>query len=262
MSTVTSKDGTTIAFDRTGAGPAVILVGGATQSRSGNADLAALLASHFTVFNYDRRGRGDSGDTPPYAVEREVEDLAALIAEAGGSVGVYGTSSGGNLALQAAARRLAITKLALWEPNFLVDDSRPPLPADYVDRINELVSAGRRGDAVEYFMTAAAGIPAAFVAQLRQAPFWPASEAVAHTLAYDGSIVGDSMSGKPLQAERWASVTVPTLVIEGGQTPGFGTGAQALADALPNARRRILEGQPHNVAADAIALVLMEFFTT
>jgi pimeloyl-ACP methyl ester carboxylesterase len=152
MDTVTSKDGTTIAFDRLGDGPPVILVCGGSTDRMANAPLAELLAEHFTVFNYDRRGRGDSGDAAPYAVEREVEDLDAVIDAAGRSAFVYGTSSGGALALEAAASGLAITKLAIWEPPFSLDESSRP-PADQVQRYNEMISAGHRGDAVEYFMT-------------------------------------------------------------------------------------------------------------
>ena len=263
MSTMHSADGTPIAFDRSGQGPAVILVGGALQHRAidpRTAQLAGLLTEHVTVFHYDRRGRGDSGDTAPYAVEREVDDLDALIAEAGGSACVFGNSSGGNLALAAAARGLAIAKLALWEPNFLVDDSRPPLPQDYVARLTALVSAGRRGDAVEYFMTQAVGLPAELVAPMRHAPFWPAFEAVAHTLAYDGTVVGASMAGEPLPTERWAAVTVPTLVLDGGETPWLSAGAAALADALPAARRRTLTGQPHDVAPAVLAPALVGFF--
>ena len=259
---VRSDDGTAIAFDQSGEGAAVVLVSGALGDRASNARLAALLAPRFTVFNYDRRGRGESSDTPPYAVERELEDLRAVLEEAGGSAFVFGTSSGGNLALEAAARRLSITKLALWEPNFLVDDSRPPLPADYVTTVSQLVSSGRRGDAVEYFMTAAVGLPPEFVAPMRSMPMWQAMEGAAHTLAYDGSVVGDSMAGNRLPSEPWASVTVRTLVLDGGQTPWLSGGAEAIAAALPNAQRRTLEGQTHDVAPDALAPVLREFFAS
>jgi pimeloyl-ACP methyl ester carboxylesterase len=259
MSEVTSKDGIAIAFTSAGGGSPVVLVNGALGSRSGFATLAALLASRFTVYSYDRRGRGDSGNAPKYAVDREVEDLAAVIDAAGGAASVYGTSSGGNLALAAAGRGLHITKLALWEPNILVDDSRPPLPADYVEHVNALVSSGRRGDAVEYFLTVAAGIPAQFIAALRGMPTWPASEAAAHSLAYDGAVVGDSMSGRPI-SKRWSSVVTPTLVLDGGTTPWMSRGADALAHLLPNAERRTVPGQSHDVSADAIAPVLAEFF--
>ena len=222
MDTVCSKDGTTIAFDRSGAGPALILVGGALQHRAIDpriAHLAEFLAPHFTVFHYDRRGRGDSGDMQPYAAEREVDDLAALITEAGGSAFVFGMSSGAALALEAARRGLAISKLALYEPPFIVDDSRPPVPKDYVSQLDALVASGRRGDAVAYFLTTGVGVPADIVAAMRQQPFWPAFEAVAHTLAYDGRVLGDTQSGSRAPLARWATVTVPTLVIDGGQTP-------------------------------------------
>src|SRR5215831_6847519 len=214
METVTSRDGTTIAFDRSGDGPPVILVGGATQYRAfdpSTAGLAALLAGRFTVLNYDRRGRGDSGGTEPYAVEREVEDLDALITHAGGSAALYGSSSGGNLALEAAARGVGATKLALWEPNFLVDDSRPPLPDDYVAQLEERVAAGRRGDAVEYFLTTAVGLPAEYLGPMRESPMWAGMEQVAHTLAYDGRVV----NGFKLQADQVAAVATPTLVMDG-----------------------------------------------
>ena len=260
MEKVISGDGTAIAFDRSGEGPPVILVSGALQDRSGNAPLAALLADRFTVFNYDRRGRGDSGDTKPYAIEREVEDLEALIGQAGGSAAVYGTSSGGNLALRAASSGLAIKKLALWEPNFLVDDSRPALPEDYVEHLDELVSEGRRGDAVGYFMTTAVGMPSEFVAPMRGMPMWPAMEAVAHTLSYDGAVVRDDLRGRPVSTARVASVTIPALVIDGGTTPWMSDGARELAGALPDARHSTLEGQPHNVDPGAIAPVLEGFF--
>ncbi len=171
LKTATSSDGTTIAFDRLGDGPPVILVCGASTDRSANARLAALLARRFTVFNYDRRGRGDSGDTLPYAVEREVDDLDAVIAAAGGSAFVYGTSSGGVLALHAAASGLAIRKLALWEPPFVLDESHRP-PSDQVERYDEMISEGRRGDAVEYFMTQVVGLPPEFVAEAHNTPFW------------------------------------------------------------------------------------------
>src|SRR5436190_5059586 len=191
MRRVVSKDGTPIAFDRSGAGPAVILVCGASTTRAANAPLAALLALHFTVFNYDRRGRGDSGDTAPYAVEREIEDLDALIKEAGEATSVFGTSSGAILALEAAAHGLAITKLALWEPPFSVDDDGPRRHKEYATRLAELLAAGRRGDAVALFMKQV-GLPPEFVVQARNAPWWSATEDLAHTLAYDAAVMGDS----------------------------------------------------------------------
>jgi pimeloyl-ACP methyl ester carboxylesterase len=258
-----SRDGTTIAADKTGDGPSVVLVDGAFGSRSSGANgpLAGLLAPHYTVFHYDRRGRGESGDTPPYAVEREIEDLQAVTDEAGGSPCVYGTSSGGNLALEAARRGLPIGRLALWEPNFIVDNSRPPLPADYVERLAELVATGRRGDAVEYFMTQAAGMPAEFVAPMRGMPMWPAFEAAAHTLAYDGAVVRDDMQGHKPSPERWASMDTPTLILDGGTTPWLSAGAEALATVLSEPTRRTLTGQTHDVDPDAVAPAVIEFFS-
>ncbi len=257
MQTVTSSDDTTIAFDRLGDGPPVILVCGGSVDRMSNAPLAAVLANHFTVFNYDRRGRGDSGDTPPYTVEREVEDIDAVVDAAGGSACLYGTSSGAALALE-AARQLPtrIRRLALWEPPF-IPDGYPRPPADTARTYTELVAAGRRGDAVEFFMAKVVGLPAEFVAQARNSPWWPAQEALAHTLAYDATIMGDYA----LPAERAASVTVPTIVIAGGASfPFMRVTAQALADILPDAQTRTLDGQEHNVAPEAIAPVLVEFF--
>jgi pimeloyl-ACP methyl ester carboxylesterase len=257
MKTVTSSDGTAIAFDRLGDGPPVILVCGASTDRRANAPLAALLAEHFTVFNYDRRGRGDSGDTAPYAVEREVEDLGAIIHEAGGWAFVYGTSSSGALALEAAASGLAITKLALWEPPFILDERHRP-PADLVERYEEMIAAGRRGEVVEFFMSKVVGLPPEFVAYARTQPFWQAQEAIAHTHVYDATIMGDYS----LPVERAAAVTVPTLVMAGGASfPFMRETARALAEVIPDAQTRILDDQEHNVAPEALAPTLQEFFT-
>jgi alpha-beta hydrolase superfamily lysophospholipase len=256
VNNVTSNDGTTIAFDRLGDGPSVILVCGGSTDRTANAPLATLLAPNLTVFNYDRRGRGDSGDTSPYAVDREVEDIAAMIGAAGGSALLYGTSSGAALALKAAASGLAIRKLALWEPPFILDDSRRP-PADTATAYRELVAAGRRGDAVEFFMSKVVGLPPEFVAQARNAPFWAAQEALAHTLAYDATIMGDYW----VPVERAGSVTVPTLVMDGGTSfAGMAESARALADALPDGRRLTLEDQGHDVDPAVLAPALVEFF--
>jgi pimeloyl-ACP methyl ester carboxylesterase len=262
MRKVISKDGTPIVFDQSGQGPAIILVAGALSTRLDATSLAAVLAAHFTVFAYDRRGRGESGDTPPYAVEREVEDIEALINEAGGSAFVLGHSSGAVLALEAACLLpTKITKLALYEPPFIVDDSRPPLPEDYVQHLIELVSSGRRGEAVEYFLTVAVGVPAEMVAQTRESAIWPGLEEVAHTLVYDGTIMGNTMRGNPLPPDKWASVTVSTLVMDGGISPVFmHHGAQELVNILPNAQRLTLEGQGHGPSDEVLAPVLKEFF--
>ncbi|MGZ3682148.1 MAG: alpha/beta fold hydrolase [Ktedonobacterales bacterium] len=262
MHTVISRDGTTIAFDQVGTGPALILVGGAFQQREDQlfGPLAALLAPHFTVITYDRRGRGDSGDTLPYAAEREVEDIAALITAAGGSAYVFGNSSGGNLALEAAARKLPITKLAIYEAPFTANDAndgQPREPDDFATQLNALLAAGRRGDAVAHFLTKAVGIPAEVVAQMRHAPMWSGMEAIAPTLAYDTAITEDTT----LLTERAPSVTIPTLVLYGGASPAWASNsAQAAVSALPNAQSRALEGQTHNVSAEALAPVLQAFF--
>ena len=262
MNQVTSKDGTTIAFDRSGEGPPIILVNGALSERSTSAPLAAILAPSLTVFAYDRRGRGDSGDTPPYAVEREVDDIGALIQEAGGSAFLFGHSSGAALALEATAHGLDVAKLALYESPFIVDDSRPPVPSDYLTSLQEMASAGRSGDAVEYFMTVGVGLPGGMVAQMRNAPMWPGLEKVGHTLPYDAAIMGENMSGKALPDEWGASVTVPTLVMDGGESPVWQrNSARALADLLPDAQYRTLAGQTHEVAPEVLAPVLQEFFS-
>jgi pimeloyl-ACP methyl ester carboxylesterase len=262
MNTITSRDGTTIAFDRSGEGPAVILVTGAFGDRTHMAALAELLAPRFTVYAYDRRGRGGSGDTAPYAVEREIDDIEALLDHAGGTAYAYGISSGAVLALHAARSLPGITKLAMYEPPFIVDDSWPALPADYVDRVKEMTATGRPGDAIELFLTFI-GVPAEEVAQMRALPFWQALEAVAHTLAYDLTVMGGTQDGKPLPA-KWALLGTPTLVADGGATPQpyIRSGVEALAALLPNARRHTIAGQDHAVAAEAIAPVLIDFFTT
>jgi pimeloyl-ACP methyl ester carboxylesterase len=262
---VASQDGTSIVFDRYGQGPAVVLVGGALQTRAGDpstAELAALLATNFSVYHYDRRGRGDSGDTPPYAVEREVEDIAALVTHAGGSACVFGKSSGGPLALDAAAQGVSISKLALYEVPFVVDDSRPPVPDDYLKRQQELLASGRRGDMVELFMTTA-GIPSDIVAQMRNAPTWPGFEAVAATLLYDGAVMDGTVSGKPLPSERWAEVTALTLVIVGGASDAWWhRAADALVRMLQNAHPRTLDGQTHAVAPEVLAPAVREHFAS
>ena len=236
MNQVMSKDGTVIAFDRLGKGPAVILVGGAFQYRAidpPTAQLAERLASHFTVYHYDRRGRGDSGDTQPYAKEREIEDLGAVIAEAGGSASVFAMSSGGALALDAAANRLKITRLALYEPPFNSGDEHARQASEnYTRQLTALLTEGRRGDAVAFTMTTW-GAPAEAIAGMRQTPIWSLFESVAPTLAYDNVIMGDGS----VPVKRLASIAVPTLVIDGGASPAFmHNAAQAVAHALPNAK--------------------------
>jgi pimeloyl-ACP methyl ester carboxylesterase len=254
---VISKDGTAIAYDRTGEGSPIVLVVGAFNDRATGAPLAKLLEQHFTVFNYDRRGRGLSGDTAPYTVEREIEDLEALIAEAGGSASVFGYSSGGTLALKAAAHGLNISKLALYEPPFKIDANSSRPPADFAAQLDKLVSSDRRGDAVELFQTKAVGIPPDVVAGLRKSPFWPSLEKIAHTLVYDATII-DNLS---IPTEWASSIKLPTLVIAGGEsTQEFRLAVEALAASLPNAKYLSLDGQTHHIVPPVLAPVLQEFF--
>jgi pimeloyl-ACP methyl ester carboxylesterase len=223
--------------------------------------LAPLLAEQFTVFSYDRRGRGDSGDHAPYDVLREIEDLAALIEEAGGSAFVFGHSSGAVLAVRAAAHGLPIRKLALYEAPLIVDHSRPPTERDWA-QIDAFTAEGRRGDAVKVFLKLV-GVPAFAVALMRWLPVWRTITGVAHTLPYDGAITREFQRGEPLPARAWANVTIPALAIAGGSSPEWmQNGARALAAALPNAQYRTLEGQTHGVAPKAILPVLKELFGT
>jgi pimeloyl-ACP methyl ester carboxylesterase len=263
MGTVTSADGTTIAFTEVGSGQPLIMVDGATAHRAVSplhAPLGELVKDRFTLITYDRRGRGESGDTAPYAVEREFEDLAALIEHAGGPALLVGLSSGGVLALHATAAGLPVSRVAVFEPPAVVDGQRPPLPADYVQRLDAFTAAGQRGAAAELFLTAAAGVPAEFVGGIRQSPFWPAMEAVAPTIGYDGRIMGTLMSGQPLPAGLWSTITVPALVMYGVRTePWLITGATAVADRLPTATLLPVEGEGHSVEADALAAALTAF---
>ena len=259
--TALSQDGTPIAFTRIGAGPPVILVDGALCYRGmGESEqLAELLAPYFTVFAYDRRGRSGSGDTSPYAVEREIEDIAALLSEAGGAAFLSGMSSGAVLALEAANHLSGIKKLALYEAPLIVDDCRSMTEDDWV-RIGAAVAADRRSDAVKLFLKSV-GVPGFFIALMRLLPMWSKLKAVAHTLPYDGAIVKDNQRGKPLPASQWASVTVPALVMDGGKSPVWMRNAnRSLASVLPNAQYRTLEGQTHMLKPKAHAPMLVEFF--
>ncbi len=254
--TVTSEDGTTIAYEQAGAGPALILVDAAGHYRdfSSFGGLIGLLTADFTVYHYDRRGRGGSTDTPPYAVEREVDDLAALIDAAGGSAFVYGYSSGALVALHAAASGLAIPRLALLEPPIETDDDRSAQAA-FTAELAGLVAAGQRGAAVEYFLTSI-GVPDEILADMRDTPPWSAMEAVAPTLVYD-SIVSEAMS-----FELLASVTAPTLVLDSAGSSDDLTGmAATVAERIPNGAHRSLAGEWHGVPDDVLAPVLTEFFT-
>jgi len=264
MSTIRSADGTQISFDCQGHGRPVILVGGALQYRAIDAptsQLADSLAEDFSVVSYDRRGRGDSGDGASYSIEREIADIAALIGAIGGSAALFGNSSGAILALDAAAAGVPVTRLALYEAPVIVDASRAPVPDDCLARLQGLVAAGRRGDAVALFMNEVIGVPAPYVEAMRGEPFWPTFEAVAHTLPYDLAIMAGTQRGTPVPSGRWAGVTEPTLVIDGGASEAWvGAGAQALVALLPDARRISLPGQTHAVAPDVLAPVLSDFF--
>ncbi len=263
MSKVTSKDGTTIGYDKKGSGPAVIMVDGAIGYRAmgfGN-QLQDLLAKHFTVYAYDRRGRGESSNSKPFAVEREIEDIEALIDEAGGSAYVYGISSGACLALEAAIKLgPKVRKLALFEPPY--DDSpaaRQPW-AEYNKKLGEFVAANRRGDAVELFMNFV-GTPKEMIAGMRQSPAWAAMEASAPTLPYDAAAMGKD---RTVPASRAGNVKSQTLVMDGGANlqimPFMHASASTLAKAIPGARQQTLEGQSHAVDAAVLAPVLIEFF--
>jgi pimeloyl-ACP methyl ester carboxylesterase len=260
MSKVLSKDGTAIAFDKLGHGEPVILVDGALCSRAFGPlpNLAKLLAPQFTVFNYDRRGRNESGDKAPYAVQREVEDIEALIAEAGGSASVFGTSSGAALALAAAANRADIKKLALYEPPFVAGRRKGRgAPPDSEMQLRRLVDQGRRADAVKFFMVDMVGMPAIFTYIMRILQVWPKLKAVAHTLPYDAAVLGDFS----LPRERAASVAVPTLVMGGEKSPVELRGAvEAVAQTIPGAKLQMLKGQTHNVDVKVLAPVLVDFF--
>ncbi|MBO2448488.1 alpha/beta hydrolase [Actinomadura barringtoniae] len=268
MPHVISQDGTRIAYTKTGSGPAVVLVDGAFGHRGfgPNVDLAPVLAESHTVYAYDRRGRGDSGDTQPFSQTREIEDLEAVIAEAGGTsdasgpVAVYAISSGAPLALDAAQAGLPISKLVVYEAPFVVDDSRKPIPDDFLARLNALIAQDRRSEAITYFMTKGVALPGVFVMLMRLMPAWSKLKKVAHTVPYDVAGLGDTGAGKALPAGRWADGKVPTLVVAGGKSPKWMQNAMtALADVLPDARHRTLEGQMHIVKAKAIAPVITGF---
>lgn len=258
MEIVKSKDGTPLAFDRSGEGPAVVLVSGAFIDRAHafNVELSRILASQFMVINYDRRGRGNSGNTKPYAVEREIEDLEALLGAAGGAAGVLGVSSGAVLALKAVARGLAIEKLAMFEPPFMLAEADRP-PAEHELQLNRFIESGQRVEATRYFMTKVMGMPAIVPWLMRLTPYWSRSVALAHTLPYESAIMGDFS----FPEELVASVRIPTLVLGGSKSPRpLQDAVWAVAKAMPNAAGRLLEGQAHNVSAKVLAPALEQFF--
>ena len=259
MNTVTSTDGTRIAYDTQGEGPAVILVDGALSTRQGKRDLAGLLAPRFTVYGYNRRGREDSGDTRPYAVAREMEDLETLIDEAGGTACLYGHSSGGCLALEAAARLGGkVRKRAVYEAPYNDDPGVRKPGATYIAGLTEALADDRRGDAVALFMRYV-GMPDEQIAGMRQAPFWAGLEAIAPTLAYDHTgILGPDLA---VPAARAARIPTPALVMHGSAgAPFMRVTAETLSKAMPQAQLRTLDDQTHDVSAAVLAPVLAEFF--
>jgi len=256
--TVASRDGTSIAYDRVGNGPPLIIVVGAFNDRFTGAPLAAALADQFTVYTYDRRGRGGSGDTQPYAIEREFEDLASVIEAAGGSASVFGFSSGSVLSMRAAATGLPIDKLILFGPPIVTDASRPPIPADIASRVKALVDAGRRGEAVEVFQSEAVGIPRPVVEQMRSAPFRPALEAMAHTLFYDLSII----TAMPDPRALLSSIGMPALVIDGRDGPPWiRRSAEVIGAGLPSGSHLSIPGLTQDLKADLLAPPVRRFLS-
>ncbi|MEH0546994.1 alpha/beta hydrolase [Streptomyces sp. B21-105] len=252
-----SRDGTELAYSRAGQGPALILVSGAMSTGGTVAPLAGLLADRFTVLWYDRRGRGESGDTAPYAVEREVEDLGALVEAAGGEAALYGVSSGGALVLEAAAAGLPVRRVAVYETPFAVDEEGTRERAAYTAALTEALAQGRRGDAVELFLRLT-GLAEEMIQGARRSPMWAGMEAVAPTLAYDDAVMG----GGPAPRERLASVGVPVLAVAGEASPPWLREAvRTVAEAVPRGTYRTLEGQSHMVDPNVLAPVLAEFFS-
>jgi pimeloyl-ACP methyl ester carboxylesterase len=258
MSEVTSKDGTRIAYDRSGSGPALILIDGALCSRAFGPSprLAPLLAPHFTVYAYDRRGRGQSGDNQPYSPAREVQDIVALIEAAGGSACLLGQSSGGALALEAAASGLGVEKVVAYEPPY-IDDTGQRGGAAHADHLKGLLAEGNRGGAVTYFMKDMVGVPAPLVVLMRLMPWvWPKLEAVAHTLPYDAAV----MTQFRIPRTRFASIAVPALIMNGAKTDvRLREAALAIAEVVPGAQHRELAGQTHNVKPRALMPPVVEF---
>lgn len=255
MAYLTSTDGTSIAYQRDGSGPAVVLIGGGLDDGSENAPLARELAKHFTVYNFARRGRGDSGDTPPYAVEREIEDLAALITEAGGSAHLFGASSGGMFALEAAASGLPVGRLAVYEVPYDTADDAAQRAREYREQLGAALAGDRRADAVALFMRLA-GSSENDIADAMNSPYWPGLEDLAHTLAYDAALYG------PPPTTRLATITQPTLVATGGSNDYFEQAAVAVAASLAHAKRQVIAGQGHVVDPKVMATVLTRFFSS
>ena len=262
MSAAVSTDGTRIGYTRVGSGPPVVLVDGALCHRAFGplTAVAKELAAAFSVYTYDRRGRGESGSTPPFAPAREIEDLEAVIREAGGSACVCGVSSGAALALDAAARGVPIERLALYEPPFIVDDTRPPITDADARQMRQHIDDGEHGAAVAHFMRMV-GVPRMGIMMMRLMPMWSKLKAVAPTLPHDLAITVPRQAGRPLSSSQWASVTAPTVVIAGGKSPAWmRNGNAALAEVIPGAAHQVLPGQTHMVKAKVLAPFLAGFF--
>jgi pimeloyl-ACP methyl ester carboxylesterase len=257
METVTSADGTTIAYDRTGEGPALIVSVGAFCTRHSFVPPAGLTR-RFTVVTYDRRGRGDSGDTDPFAPEREYEDLAAVAAVTGTEPPfLFGHSSGAAIALRAAARGLHAAGIAAYEAPFTNDEAPPPPPAAAA-RIRELIAAGRERDAVIFWMTDVVHMPEEATARLTDAPWVADLEPLARTLPYDIAVTA---GGVP--ADELAKIDIPVLIMGGGNSPAwFKRSVAEQTAALPRSRQRTLSGYDHNAPPEVLAPILAEFFTT
>ncbi len=260
MGKVLSKDGTEIAYDRQGQGPAVILVDGALAYRSFGTmpELAKLLSKHFTVVTYDRRGRGESGDNKPYAIEREIEDVEALVDATGGFAYLYGVSSGGCLVLEAAIKLGGkVKKLAVYEAPYRSDENTVEEWREYNKQLTKFLVQNRRSEAVVLFMRFV-GTPTDQIEGMRKTPMWSMLESVAPTLLYDAAAMGVDRS---VPVERVSRITAPTLVMHGGAgAPFMKQTALILSKAIPNAKFRTFEGQTHAVASEAVAPVLVEFF--
>jgi len=259
----TSADGTKIAYEVHGTGPALVFVDGAMCQRTMGpaAGLAKALAADFTVHIYDRRNRGESdAGAEAWSIEREIEDLAAVIDAAGGSAHVFAASSGAALSLEAARAGLPIDRLALYEAPFILDDTHAPNPLDVPQQLQDLVDCGRHSEAVKRFMRIV-GLPAPFVGLMRVLPAWKTMTGLAHTLPYDLSIVVPHQQGEPLPEGRYADVGPETLVIAGGKSPEYMRNAQArIAEAVPNARLETLAGQTHMIKPKPTCPVLTRFF--
>ncbi len=260
---VASADGTRIAYERTGQGPTLLVVEGALCHRAMGAfdELAPILKDRFTVVGYDRRGRGQSeAGTSPYEVQREVEDLVAVLERVDAAASVFGMSSGAALSLEAARQGALLARLAVYEPPFILDSSHPADDPGFTDRLRDLVARGRRTRAVQAFLRLL-GVPAPVVLVMPLLPVWKKLTASADTLPHDFEIVSPYRRGLPLGDGHYAGITVPTLLIAGGKSPQYMQQAPVhIAAQIHDATTAILPGQTHEVDAAVIAPVLARHF--